>query len=76
MTSPPSQITIRCPSCGETFEDWWRPSINLQLDDFDEEYIKSATIKTCPYCGVEVRLGTLIVDKEGVWHLGESGGRS
>jgi len=74
MTSPPSQITIRCPSCRKTFDDWWRPSINLQLDNFDEEYIKSATIKTCPYCRAEVRLATLIVDKEGVWHLDESGG--
>jgi hypothetical protein len=76
MTSPPSPVTIRCLSCRKTFEDWRRPSINLQMNDFDEEYIRSATIKTCPYRGPEVRLATLIVDKEGVWHFGEPGGNS
>ena len=76
MTSPPCQITIRCPSCALSFEDWWRPSINLQLDDFDQEYIKSATIKTCPGCGARILLETLIVDEEGIWHLDGAGEES
>jgi hypothetical protein len=32
MTSPPRQLTIECPRCGERFEAWHRPSWNLDLD--------------------------------------------
>ncbi len=71
MTSPPEQIVILCPSCGQEFETWWRPSINLQLDDFDKEYLHEASVKACPHCETEVRLATLVVDRDGVWHLGE-----
>ncbi len=35
--------------------------MNLQLDDFDEEYIRSATVKSCPHCGIEVQLSALVV---------------
>ena len=72
MTSPPQDIIIRCPSCGEMFKDWWRPSINLQLDHFDDDYMKRATVKTCPHCQTEIRLDTLIVDEDGVWHIGRA----
>ncbi len=44
--------------------------MNLQLDDFDEEYIRSATVKTCPYCGVEIQLSALVVGRDGVWRFG------
>ena len=67
MTSPPQQITIDCPSCRKSFETWWRPSINLTLGDMDEDYVKEATIKTCPQCGEKIRLDTLIVGKDGTW---------
>lgn len=72
MTSPPQEITIECPSCGKEFQTWWRPSINLQLVDFDEDYLREATVKTCPNCKAEVRLDALIVDEEGNWHVGEA----
>jgi hypothetical protein len=72
MTSPPQDIIIQCPTCNGTFKDWWRPSINLQLDHFDDEYLKRATVKTCPHCQTEIRLDTLIVDEDGVWHLGRA----
>jgi predicted RNA-binding Zn-ribbon protein involved in translation (DUF1610 family) len=69
MTSPPEKITIKCPKCGKTFKDWWRPSINLALDDFDEAYLREATLKTCPHCGTKIQLDSLLVDKDGVWHI-------
>lgn len=56
MTSPPEDITVRCPSCGRLFEDWYRPSVNLQLDDFDEEYMREATTATCPECRTQTPL--------------------
>lgn len=70
MTSPPQDITIRCPSCHEYFKSWRRPSINQMLDHFDEKYLKEATVKTCPHCGQKVKLDTLIVGEDGVWRFG------
>lgn len=37
MTSPPKEIRVLCPECGDEYEDWTR-SVNLGLgDDFSEE---------------------------------------
>ena len=67
MSSPITDITVDCPSCGKSFETWHLASLNMQLDHFDEEYIRSVTVKTCPHCKAEVHLDTLIVDEEGIW---------
>ncbi len=67
MTSPPEKIQVQCPECGTKYEDWYRPSINLGLDNFDDEYMKQATTATCPKCKTVVDLGTLIVRRDGVW---------
>ncbi len=65
MTSPPENITIRCPKCGEVYEDWYRASVNLELDDFDDEYLEECSTATCPACGHKVRIDVLIVDRDG-----------
>lgn len=71
MTSPPRQITITCPQCGKSFETWHRPSINLTLGEtFNDDYLRRATIKTCPHCKAEVHLATLVVGKDGAWRFG------
>ncbi len=44
--------------------------MNLQLDNFDDAYIRSATIKTCPHCTAEVELSALIVGRDGTWRVG------
>ena len=70
MTSPPEQITVQCPRCGFEYEDWYRPSINLNLgDDFSEEYLREASTATCPECGFTVELSTLVVEGD-VWQFG------
>ncbi len=69
MTSPPKDIMVECPECGMIYLDWHRASINLKLDDFDDDYIEEATTATCPYCGHKVDLGGLIVGKDGVWQV-------
>lgn len=43
MTSPPKEIEVTCPDCGHFYRDWYRPSINLSLDDFDDEYLEETT---------------------------------
>jgi hypothetical protein len=69
MTSPPENIMVKCPQCGKVYEDWYRPSVNLMLDDFDEDYIEQCSNATCPACGHKVKIGILVVDKEGTFVL-------
>lgn len=68
MTSPAEQIEVICPECGVRFETWYRASINADLDPelvADEEYMKEATTATCPGCGQQADIPTLIVQMEG-----------
>jgi uncharacterized protein (UPF0212 family) len=67
MTSPPQEIRVKCPKCGNVFGDWYRPSVNLMLDDFDDDYLDECSSATCPACGYTIELDTLVVDKEGTF---------
>ena len=67
MTMPPEEITITCPKCGETYKDWYRPSMNLMLDDFDDDYIEEMSSVTCPSCETKVGMGSLVVDEDGTF---------
>ena len=67
MTSPIEEITVRCPECDAVYQDWWRPSLNLSLDPFDEAYVKEATTSKCPKCGFIVQHDALIVGKDGTF---------
>ncbi|MEI8194813.1 MAG: PD-(D/E)XK nuclease family protein [Phycisphaerae bacterium] len=71
MSSPCRDITVLCPSCGKPFESWFRDSLNLQMDHFDDEYIRSVNVKTCPHCKAEVHLSSLIVGEDGVWRFAD-----
>jgi hypothetical protein len=71
MSSPCEEITATCPKCHKFFETWHRPSLNLRLDDFDDEYIRSVNVKTCPHCNAEVQVSSLIVGEDGVWRFVE-----
>jgi hypothetical protein len=57
---------VRCPKCGTEYDDWTRASINLDLDDFDEEYLREASTATCPSCAYVVELERLVVEND-VW---------
>jgi hypothetical protein len=67
MTSPIEPVRVTCPECGEAYEDWYRASINLTLDDFDDAYVAEASSAKCPTCGFRVRFDSLIVDEDGVF---------
>jgi hypothetical protein len=69
MTSPVTKIEVECPRCASVYEDWYRASINLGLDDFDDEYLRKAATATCPTCGHVIELETLVVE-HGVWRWG------
>jgi hypothetical protein len=66
VTSPVEEIRVECPRCTAIFDDWTRGSLNLDLDDFDDEYVREASTATCPECGFVVDLGALVVEGE-VW---------
>ena len=70
MTSPPEKIKIKCPKCGTIYDDWYRPSINLTLDNFDEDYIEDASTSVCPNCKYVVLHNVLTVREDGKWVLG------
>ena len=38
MTSPIEDITVQCPKCEHLYKDWFRASVNLDLDPFDSEH--------------------------------------
>ena len=62
MTSPIEEITVQCPKCGHLYQDWTRASVNLDLDDFDEEYLEQCSTATCPECHYKIDLDVLIVE--------------
>ncbi len=70
MTSPPEQIEVQCPQCGAVYLDGYRPSINLTLEDFDDEYLDAASTSTCPGCSHKGRHNVLTVREDGVWEFG------
>jgi hypothetical protein len=59
MSSPPELIIVFCP-CGAVYLDSWRPSMNLSLDDFDDDYVERLSSTTCPNCALNTRMGTLL----------------
>jgi hypothetical protein len=67
MTSPPEIITVECPECGERYLDWYRPSINLMIEQFDEDYLDAAASATCTACGHRVAIEVLVVEPDGAW---------
>ena len=71
MTSPIEDITVLCPKCWHLYQDWFRGSVNLDLDDFDEEYLDQCSSATCPECQHKVSLDVLVVEG-GVFRVGSS----
>ena len=68
MTSPIEDITVGCPKCGRSYEDWYRASVNLDLDPFDDQYLENCSTATCPHCQHKVDLNVLVVE-DGVFML-------
>jgi hypothetical protein len=75
MTSPPQRIRVVCPGCGREYDDWWRPSVNLDLEHFDEEYLEQCRSACCPHCGHRVEFDVLVVEN-GVFRLGATPART
>ncbi len=70
MTSPPEQVEVRCPNCETVYKDWYRPSINMMIEDWTDEELREATTATCPSCSHTVDFGGLIVRPDWVLEIG------
>ena len=68
MTSPPRPITVECPKCARRYQSDHRASMNLDLDNFDEDYLRRASTATCPDWGHVVELDTLVIEQN-VWRF-------
>lgn len=71
LTSPIEQVVVECPQCGRRYRDWFRASINADLDPelaTDPEYVREASTATCPDCGHVVELAVLHVEGD-VWRF-------
>lgn len=63
MTSPVEKAKVTCASCGHHYEDWFRASINAELDPdlaSDADYLREASTTTCPSCGEVTDVGVVI----------------
>ena len=67
MTGPVEEVTVECPKCGHSYSTFYQGSMNLELDDFDQEYLRDMSTGTCPDCGGVVELGSLVVESDGTW---------
>jgi len=65
MTPPPEKITIQCPNCGKRYQDWIRPSEHHSHENFDAQYLEDYSFATCPVCGFQVSIHTLVLTKDG-----------
>jgi hypothetical protein len=64
MTSPPEVVTVRCPSCGTTFQDWYRASVSAELDPelvAEDEYVRAGGTTTCPRCEMSFEITPVLI---------------
>lgn len=69
MTTPIETIVVTCPKCGKEHSTSYRASMNLMLDNFDDEYIEEMSTTHCPYCGLYIQLGGLVVRDDSHWEF-------
>jgi len=73
VTSPPKAVVVDCPRCQHRYEDWYRPSLNLDIEHFGDEYIDSASSAVCPACGHKVYFQNMVV-RDGVFLITDDTG--
>ena len=59
MSTPPELILVWC-HCGAVYSGPSRPSMNLSIEHFDDEYVERMSSTSCPNCRSHSRLGTLL----------------
>ena len=76
VTSPVEEILVRCPRCRHLYRDWWRASINPQLDlalGADLDYLDATRTAICPACGAHTAVEELTPRRD-LWRADDPGG--
>jgi hypothetical protein len=66
MTSAIEAFDVLCPQCGYLYQDWYRPLVNLEYDDFDNEHLEECGSAVCPNCQFTIYFDSLIF-KDGMF---------
>ena len=62
MTSPPIEIEVDCPACGERFATWHRASVNLSLGEkWTQKELDNLKSIDCPGCKSRLEKDVLIL---------------
>ena len=65
MTSPPVEIEVECPACGERFVTWHRASVNLSLgEQWTKKELDELMFVNCPRCNDRFERDVLIATIE------------
>lgn len=61
MTSPPVEIEVECPSCGEQFVTWHRSSVNVSLGEkWTKKDLDELRFVNCPRCNGRFKKDVMI----------------
>lgn len=60
-------LRIRCPQCGNVFEELERPLEHPEAEEPEEEYTQEGRLAECPSCETLVAMDLLELDAEGIW---------
>ncbi len=68
-------VRVECPNCRHCYEDWIRPSVNLDLEARRADharvaaYLRECSSTRCPVCEHVVEFETLVIQGDN-WSLG------
>ncbi len=70
MTGSIQKVIVKCPTCGNTYMDWWIPSVNADPDGLDEGFLDLCISALCPLCKTKTYFETMVLG-DGVFHVPE-----
>ena len=70
MTGSIQKVIVKCPSCGNTYIDWWQPLVHPDSEGLDEEFLDLCKSALCPLCKTKVYFETMVLE-DGVFHVPE-----
>ncbi len=66
MTGSIQKAFVLCPNCGNTYMDWWQPSVNPE--GLDEEFLDLCKSALCPLCKTKVYFEAMVLE-DGVYRM-------
>ena len=60
-------LRIRCPHCGDVYEELEREMQHPEAEDDEEPYTQEGRLAECPSCEGTVAVDLLVLDADGIW---------